>query len=67
MPSKQQDKPQVNQEKQERQRLSTIIGKKVLHTLGLGEDPPSSAEITARVMARCPAVPAASGVAAIAR
>ena len=28
----------------------------ILHTLGLGENPPSSAEITARVLASCPSV-----------
>lgn len=31
----------------------TILIHETLHTLGLGEDPPSSAEITARVEARC--------------
>ena len=30
-----------------------LVLHEVLHTLGLGEDPPSSAEITARVLARC--------------
>ena len=32
--------------------VATIIHE-ILHTLGLGEDPPSSREITARVRARC--------------
>jgi hypothetical protein len=30
-----------------------IVIHEVLHTLGLGENPPSSAEITARVVAKC--------------
>jgi hypothetical protein len=30
-----------------------IVIHEALHTLGLGENPPSSAEITARVLARC--------------
>jgi hypothetical protein len=30
-----------------------LIIHEVLHTLGLGENPPPSADITARVMARC--------------
>ena len=32
--------------------VATVIHE-ILHTLGLGEDPPSSREITARVLARC--------------
>jgi hypothetical protein len=32
--------------------VATIIHE-ILHTLGLGENPPSSSEITARVLARC--------------
>ncbi len=34
-------------------RAQAIVIHEALHTLGLGEDPPSSAEITARVLARC--------------
>jgi len=35
-------------------RLATsLVIHEVLHTLGLGENPPSSAEITERVQARC--------------
>jgi hypothetical protein len=34
-------------------RAQAIIIHEALHTLGLGEDPPSSAEITARVLERC--------------
>jgi hypothetical protein len=34
MPAKQQDKPQVDQEKQARQQLNTTIGKHIMHTLG---------------------------------
>jgi hypothetical protein len=38
----------------EEPRLATsLVIHEVLHTLGLGEDPPSSAEITERVQARC--------------
>jgi hypothetical protein len=33
--------------------LMALIIHEVLHTLGLGESPPSSAAITARVIARC--------------
>jgi hypothetical protein len=32
---------------------TSLVIHEVLHTLGLGEDPPSSAEITERVQARC--------------
>ena len=32
--------------------VATVIHE-MLHTLGLGENPPSSAEITARILARC--------------
>ena len=34
-------------------RAQAIVIHEVLHTLGLGENPPSSTEITARVLARC--------------
>jgi hypothetical protein len=34
-------------------RAQAIVIHEALHTLGLGENPPSSAEITARVLARC--------------
>jgi hypothetical protein len=34
-------------------RAEAIIIHEALHTLGLGEDPPSSAEITAKVLERC--------------
>jgi len=34
-------------------RAESLIIHEVLHTLGLGEDPPSSLEITQRVEARC--------------
>ncbi|MFI5169990.1 MAG: hypothetical protein ACHQM7_06465 [Vicinamibacterales bacterium] len=34
-------------------RLEAIVIHEMLHTLGLGEDPPSSGEITARVEAAC--------------
>jgi hypothetical protein len=34
-------------------RAQAIVIHELLHTLGLGENPPSSAEITARVLARC--------------
>jgi hypothetical protein len=34
-------------------RAEILVIHEVLHTLGLGEDPPSSAEITRRVEARC--------------
>ena len=30
-----------------------VVIHEALHTLGLGENPPSSTEITARVLARC--------------
>jgi hypothetical protein len=33
--------------------VEAVIVHEVLHTLGLGENPPSSAEITARVVAAC--------------
>jgi len=33
--------------------IEALIIHEMLHTLGLGEDPPSSASITARVVARC--------------
>jgi hypothetical protein len=32
--------------------VATLIHE-ILHTLGLGENPPSSREITARVLSRC--------------
>ena len=35
------------------ERAQAIVIHEALHTLGLGENPPSSAEITARVLARC--------------
>jgi hypothetical protein len=34
-------------------KAEAVVIHEMLHTLGLGEDPPSSAEITARVLARC--------------
>jgi hypothetical protein len=34
-------------------RAQAIVIHEALHTLGLGENPPSSSEITARVLARC--------------
>ena len=34
-------------------RAQAIVIHELLHTLGLGENPPSSTEITARVLARC--------------
>jgi hypothetical protein len=34
-------------------RAEVVVIHEVLHTLGLGEDPPSSLEITARVRSRC--------------
>lgn len=34
-------------------RAEAVILHEMLHTLGLGEDPPTSAEITARVVAAC--------------
>lgn len=34
-------------------RMEAIVIHEALHTLGLGENPPSSAEITARVLQRC--------------
>ena len=34
-------------------KAQAIVIHEALHTLGLGENPPSSAEITARVLARC--------------
>jgi hypothetical protein len=34
-------------------RLEAVILHEMLHTLGLGEDPPTSEEITARVVAAC--------------
>ena len=34
-------------------RAQAIVIHEALHTLGLGENPPTSAEITARVVARC--------------
>jgi hypothetical protein len=34
-------------------RAEAVVIHEVLHTLGLGEDPPSSREITARVESRC--------------
>jgi hypothetical protein len=37
----------------DRNRLKAIVIHEALHTLGLGENPPSSSEITARVMSRC--------------
>jgi hypothetical protein len=33
--------------------LTALLIHEILHTLGLGEDPPSSSEITRRVLARC--------------
>jgi hypothetical protein len=33
--------------------IVAVIIHEILHTLGLGEEPPSSEEITARVLARC--------------
>jgi len=44
-----------------------LVIHEVLHTLGLGEDPPTSEEITAQVLARCSATAPASRVALIAR
>lgn len=44
-----------------------LVLHEVLHTLGLGEDPPSSEEITAHVMARCSATAPASRIALVAR
>ena len=35
------------------ERAQAIVIHEALHTLGLGENPPSSAQITARVLARC--------------
>jgi hypothetical protein len=34
-------------------KAQAIVIHEALHTLGLGENPPSSAEITARVLASC--------------
>jgi hypothetical protein len=34
-------------------RLEAVVIHEMLHSLGLGENPPSSEEITARVLARC--------------
>jgi len=56
--------------RKEREEPEVAIGlviHEVLHTLGLGENPPSSEEITAHVMARCPAVAAPSRIALISR
>jgi hypothetical protein len=37
----------------DRTRLRALVLHEILHTLGLGENPPSSAHITERVLARC--------------
>jgi hypothetical protein len=39
--------------KKDRRQLQAMVIHEVLHTLGLGENPPSSSEITARVLERC--------------
>ena len=44
---------QLKQMKSRPDHLTALFIHEVLHTLGLGEAPPSSEEITARVMARC--------------
>jgi hypothetical protein len=54
-------------EREEPEVAVALVIHEVLHTLGLGEDPPTSEEITARVLARCPAAAPASRVALIAR
>jgi hypothetical protein len=41
---------------------ATIVIHEELHSLGLGENPPSSLEITARVVARCHDAAASAGL-----
>ena len=41
------------QRRHDRRQTEVILIHETLHTLGLGENPPSSREITSRVLARC--------------
>jgi len=54
-------------EREEPEFAVALVIHEVLHTLGLGEDPPTSEEITARVLARCPAAAPVSRIALIPR
>jgi hypothetical protein len=47
------DRQLADQVKRERGRLNALVIHEALHTLGLGENPPTSLEITRRVVDRC--------------